>query len=262
MAGGLVKYRHLSRGSAHRQALLRNLVTSLIRHESIQTTYAKAKEAQRLAEKLITLAKRNNEETRRKAQAILYTPERYIPRLFQHLAVRYAERPGGYTRVLRTMPKNPYDQGDSAILQLVDGPKDLRFAMTAAAVARDRKLGRESRPLTLLNQAKVTRYRQDGVESFNKMVQRMAAIELDAPREESAADAVKDEAPWDNILPKKKSAKHDPKADSREATKRAAAAKKYKDLNARYKATRGVATPQIMDAAEIKGSEVEPSVLR
>ena len=72
MAGGLVKYRHLSRGSAHRQALLRNLVTSLIRHESIQTTYAKAKEAQRLAEKLITLAKRNNEETRRKAQAILY----------------------------------------------------------------------------------------------------------------------------------------------------------------------------------------------
>lgn len=72
MAGGLVKYRHLSRSSAHRQALLRNLVTSLVKDESIHTTWHKAKEAQRLAEKLITLAKRDNEETRRKAQAILY----------------------------------------------------------------------------------------------------------------------------------------------------------------------------------------------
>lgn len=72
MAGGLVKYRHLSRDSAHRQALLRNLVTSLVKFESIQTTWPKAKEAQRLAEKLITLAKRNNEPCRRNATAILY----------------------------------------------------------------------------------------------------------------------------------------------------------------------------------------------
>jgi ribosomal protein L17 len=72
MAGGLVKYRHLSRNSAHRQALLRNLVTSLVKHEAIHTSWAKAKEAQRLAEKLITLAKRNNETSRRKATGILF----------------------------------------------------------------------------------------------------------------------------------------------------------------------------------------------
>lgn len=72
MAGGTVKYRHLSRDSAHRQALLRNLVTSLIRDESIHTTWPKAKEAQRLAEKLITFAKKNNETSRRKAQGILF----------------------------------------------------------------------------------------------------------------------------------------------------------------------------------------------
>jgi len=72
MAGGLVKYRRLGRGSAHRKALLRNLVTSLVKDESIHTTWHKAKEAQRLAEKLITYAKRNNEETRRKAHAILF----------------------------------------------------------------------------------------------------------------------------------------------------------------------------------------------
>ncbi|KXJ91164.1 ribosomal protein L17 [Microdochium bolleyi] len=178
MAGGLVKYRHLSRNSAHRQALLRNLVTSLIKHESIQTSYAKAKEAQRLAEKLITLAKRNNEATLRKATGILYTPHQLLPRLFNNLRDRYAERPGGYTRVLRTMPKSTYDQADSAILQLVDGPRDLRFAMTAAAVARDQKLGKESQPLTLLNKQKVTRFRKNGPAAFDKMVARMAEIDL------------------------------------------------------------------------------------
>lgn len=72
MAGAHVKYRHLSRNSAHRQALLRNLVTSLIKNETIHTTYPKAKEAQRLAEKLITLSKRDTETARRSAQGILY----------------------------------------------------------------------------------------------------------------------------------------------------------------------------------------------
>lgn len=72
MAGGLVKYRHLSRKSSARQALLRGLVTQLVHHEHIMTTHAKAKEAQRLAEKLITLAKRNNETSRRSVQGILY----------------------------------------------------------------------------------------------------------------------------------------------------------------------------------------------
>lgn len=72
MAGGGSRYRHLSRNSAHRQALLRNMVTSLIEKESITTTWAKAKEAQRLAEKLITLGKKNTEASRRRALEIFY----------------------------------------------------------------------------------------------------------------------------------------------------------------------------------------------
>jgi hypothetical protein len=72
MAGGAAKYRHLSRSSSHRQALLRNLVTSLIKHESITTTWAKAKEAQRLAEKVITLGKKNTEASKRRALEIFY----------------------------------------------------------------------------------------------------------------------------------------------------------------------------------------------
>lgn len=67
-----MKYRHLNRDSAHRQALLRNLVTSLMTHETITTTWPKAKEAQRLAEKLIQLGKKNTEASRQRAQAILY----------------------------------------------------------------------------------------------------------------------------------------------------------------------------------------------
>ena len=72
MAGARFKYRHLGRTSSHRQALLRNLVTSLFTHESISTTYPKAKEAQRLAEKLITLGKKNTEASKRRALSIFF----------------------------------------------------------------------------------------------------------------------------------------------------------------------------------------------
>ena len=72
MAGGRMKHRHLNMTSSHRQAFLRNIVTSLIEHESITTTYAKAKEAQRFAEKLITLGKRNTEAAQNRVKGILF----------------------------------------------------------------------------------------------------------------------------------------------------------------------------------------------
>ncbi|KAI1442681.1 ribosomal protein L17 [Annulohypoxylon stygium] len=178
MAGGLVRYRHLSRKSSHRQALLRNLLTALVQHERIHTTWPKAKETQRLADKLITIAKRNNETSRRRAQGILYTPHALLPKLFGELRLRYADRPGGYTRVLRTEPKSKYDQGDSAILELVDGPRDLRFAMTAAAVARDKKMGKDSTYYTLLNKKKVTQFRKNGPEAFDEMVEKVSRLSL------------------------------------------------------------------------------------
>ncbi|KAM0335838.1 hypothetical protein ACHAQA_000888 [Verticillium albo-atrum] len=182
MAGGAVKYRHLSRNSAARQALLRGLVTSLVKHEHIQTTWPKAKEAQRLAEKLITLAKRDNEATRRKAQGILYTPQEILPKLFGELKNRYAERPGGYTRVLRTEPRNPYDQAPSAILELVDGPRDLRFTMTAKAVAQGQANGWAMNEITQKNVDKVTRYRADGKAALNTLVGQFRNLMTDQKR--------------------------------------------------------------------------------
>ncbi|KAJ5420167.1 hypothetical protein N7465_002686 [Penicillium sp. CMV-2018d] len=181
MAGGGSRYRHLSRDSAHRQALLRNLVTSLFEHESITTTWPKAKEAQRLAEKLITLGKKNTEASRRRALEIFYTPHEMLPKLFGPLRERYADRPGGYTRVLRKGDKNairepkPQVKAPTAILELVDGPKDMRFAMTARTVAREREQGRDLvHALTRLNVKKVTQFRKDGVEVLEEAIAKLS----------------------------------------------------------------------------------------
>ncbi|KAL9002077.1 MAG: hypothetical protein Q9188_004969 [Gyalolechia gomerana] len=174
MAGGALKYRHLSRKSSHRQALLRNLVTSLFAHESITTTWHKAKEAQRLAENLITLGKKNTNASRRRAESIFYEPLQHLPRLFTVLRDRYLNRPGGYTRVLRIEPMNKhYDQAPSAILELVDGPKDMRFHMTAKTLVRERATEEGVREITARNVNKVTRYRDGGMEELEKEVKRM-----------------------------------------------------------------------------------------
>ncbi|KAI6710869.1 mitochondrial 54S ribosomal protein YmL8, partial [Diplocarpon mali] len=169
------KYRHLGRKSSHRQALLRNLVTSLFTHETISTTYPKAKEAQRLAEKLITLGKKNTEASKRRALSIFFTPHELLPKLFGPLRERYANRPGGYTRVLRIEPLKE-DQAPSAILELVDGPKDMRFAMTARTIARQRAAGEAMNEMTERNMEKVTRYRKDGPKDMESMVEKMSKI--------------------------------------------------------------------------------------
>ncbi|OJD28765.1 mitochondrial 54s ribosomal protein 8 [Diplodia corticola] len=172
MAGGAAKYRHLSRKSSHRQALLRNLVTSLFEHESIQTTWHKAKEAQRLADKLITLGKKNTENSRRKAWEVFYRPVELVPKLFGPLRERYATRPGGYTRVVRIEPLKE-DQAASAILELVDSPKDIRFAMMAKVVARQRAENLRETPITRANLKKVLQFRGDkGKEEMEEMIDR------------------------------------------------------------------------------------------
>ncbi|KAI9706237.1 MAG: hypothetical protein M1820_004812 [Bogoriella megaspora] len=171
MAGGHMKYRALSRKSSHRQALLKNLVTSLIEHESIVTTWYKAKEAQRLAEKLITLGKKNTEASRRSAHSKVFRPLQTVPRLFGPLRERYATRPGGYTRVLLMEPVKE-DQARSAILELIDGPKDMRFAMTARTIARLREKGHHVNDITATNIRKVTAYRENGETALESMIQK------------------------------------------------------------------------------------------
>ncbi|KAL9095738.1 MAG: hypothetical protein Q9165_002170 [Trypethelium subeluteriae] len=181
MAGGHMKYRTLSRKSSHRQALLKNLVTSLFEHESICTTWHKAKEAQRLAEKLITLGKRNTEASKRSAHSKVFRPLQTVPRLFGPLRERYADRAGGYTRVSLLEPVKE-DQARSAILELVDGPRDMRFAMTARTLARLRERGQEINDITAINIRKVTRYREDGENALEEMVQKFEKLSAEGDK--------------------------------------------------------------------------------
>lgn len=161
--------RPLGRDSAHRISLLRNLVTALFKEESISTTWAKAKEAQSVAEKLITLGKRDTEATRRQAQSMVFEPEIVLPKLFGTLKNRYANRPGGYTRILRCEPLKD-DSAKSAILSLVDGPKDMRFSMTAKALLRQQQEELPMNDITASNIRKVTRFRKDGVAALAQAV--------------------------------------------------------------------------------------------
>jgi len=177
-----LKYRHLGRDSAHRRALLRNLVTSLITNESISTTWPKAKEAQRLAEKLITLGKKNTGAARERAKTIFFEPERegHMDKLFGELRERYAHRPGGYTRVLRQESIRD-DAAPSAILSLVDGPRDMRFSMTAKALVRQRRENIDLNEMTLANMRKVTRFRENGEQQLEDEMKR---LEMDVDERE------------------------------------------------------------------------------
>jgi len=138
----LAQGRKLGRTTAHRQALLRNLVTSFLEKERVVTTAAKAKEARPLAEKMITLAKRNTLHTRRQALAFV-TKESVVRKLFDKLGPRFSERPGGYTRIIKTGPRAG-DGADMAVLEMIGTEfklkekkkKDIKEKAKAAAAAK------------------------------------------------------------------------------------------------------------------------------
>lgn len=111
------KGRKLARSSEHRLALMRNLATQLFDKETIRTTVPKAKELRSFAERLITAARKDTLAARRQVLRHIHD-ERVVHKLFDSLAPRYAERPGGYTRILRLGDRRG-DQSELAVVQLV-----------------------------------------------------------------------------------------------------------------------------------------------
>ena len=109
--------RKLGRPTAHRLLMLRNMTTDLIRHESVRTTDAKAKEVRRMTEKVITLGKKGDLHHRRQALAIL-TDEVVVNKVFEELGTRYKDRKGGYTRIIKLGPRKG-DAAEMAVLELV-----------------------------------------------------------------------------------------------------------------------------------------------
>jgi large subunit ribosomal protein L17 len=119
--------RQLSRNASHRHAMLRNMATSLLQHETIRTTVPKAKELRRVVEPLITMAKTDSIASRRLAYSRLRDVV-VVEKLFADLGPRFKARAGGYTRILKMEPR-PGDNADMALMQLVD----------LAAVATEKK---------------------------------------------------------------------------------------------------------------------------
>ena len=109
--------RKLGRASDHRDAMLRNLVTSLLENGRIETTVEKAKETRSMAEKMITLGKTNTLHSRRQALGYI-TKEDVVTKVFAELAPKYADRNGGYTRILKLGPRRG-DAAEMAIIELV-----------------------------------------------------------------------------------------------------------------------------------------------
>lgn len=133
-------YRKLGRVSSHRRSMLRNMATSLLVHERIETTVPKAKELRSIVDKMITLGKRGDLHARRQAASYLFSDEA-VKKVFSDLASRFKDRPGGYTRIL----KKGYrfgDGADMAFLELVDyeqGGSKVEEAPAAAAAPEKKK---------------------------------------------------------------------------------------------------------------------------
>ena len=127
----------LGRNTSHRRALLRNLVTSVILNDRIQTTITKCKASRPLVEKMVTLGKNGSVHARRQALAYLMTPEA-VDRLFKVVAPRYTERNGGYTRIVRVGQRQG-DAAEVAFIELLGAEQELSEKAQKRAEAREKR---------------------------------------------------------------------------------------------------------------------------
>ena len=134
-------YRKLNRTHEHRKAMFSNMACSLIEHEQIKTTLPKAKELKRVMDKLITLGKKGDLHSRRLAASRL-KQDQYVAKLFEVLGPRYAERNGGYTRVLKAGFRYG-DMAPMAIIELVDRDPEAKGAADRARLEAEEALAEE-----------------------------------------------------------------------------------------------------------------------
>ena len=184
--------RHLSRTSSHRKAMRRNMAASLIQHGAVRTTEPKAKDVRRFVERLITMARQNTLHARRRVIAALgdrrmtddegqFLDKTVVQKLFDEVAPRYVDRPGGYTRVIRLAEHRVGDAGTQVILQLVeessvaDGRKNI-------SRRKRRAIKRQEAAAGVVEQA--TKDQQETTESQESVEEPVAAEDA----EESQAD--------------------------------------------------------------------------
>jgi large subunit ribosomal protein L17 len=127
----------LGRNTSHRRAMLRNLVTSIILNDRVETTITKCKATRPIVEKMITLGKKGTVHTRRQAAAYLMTPEA-VDRLFNVVSPRYSTRPGGYLRIVRIGARQG-DAAEMAIIELLGAEQELNEKAEKREAARTKK---------------------------------------------------------------------------------------------------------------------------
>nr|ABK23689.1 unknown [Picea sitchensis]ABK26451.1 unknown [Picea sitchensis] len=125
----VTNFRKLGRPTGHRMAMLRTMVSQLIKHERIETTVAKAKEVRRLADRMVQLGKEGTELAKRRAGSFVRGDD-IVYKLFTEFAYRYKDRAGGYTRLLRTRIRQG-DAAEMAYIEFIDRENELRQAKPA-----------------------------------------------------------------------------------------------------------------------------------
>jgi large subunit ribosomal protein L17 len=202
--------RQLSRNAPHRQAMLRNMAASLLRHETIRTTVPKAKELRRVVEPLITLGKDDSDANRRRAFSQLRDAE-VVVKLFENLGPRFKARPGGYTRILRMDPR-PGDAAPMALMQLLDQPAAVaEEAAPAAAEGEEAAAPKKKAKTAKKTSRRVTRkvVKSDAEKAAKKAKAETKAAEKAKKVEAKSAKtaAKKAAAPKKKAAAKKKSSK-------------------------------------------------------
>ena len=134
--------RKLNRTSSHRKALFRNMVTSLLEHEQVRTTDAKAKELRRVADRMITLGKRGSLHARRQAAAYIKSRS-VITKLFSEVAERFRDRPGGYTRIVKIGVRHG-DAASMSVIELTDRGEESKVEAEKKRERRRRQAEKKS----------------------------------------------------------------------------------------------------------------------
>lgn len=200
--------RQLSRNAPHRQAMLRNMAASLLRHETIRTTVPKAKELRRVVEPLITLGKDDSDANRRRAFAQLRDAE-VVVKLFETLGPRFKARPGGYTRILRMDPR-PGDAAPMALMQLLDQPAPVAEDAAPVVEGEEAPAPKKKAKTAKKTSRRVTKktVKSDAEKAAKKAkAETKAAAKAKKVEAKSAKTAAKKAAPKKKAAAKKKSSK-------------------------------------------------------
>jgi len=188
-----LKGRQFGRNTSHRKALFRSLVTSLIQHEKIETTLAKAKELRGIADRMITLGKRGDLHSKRLALSYIRSRD-VVTKLFDDIAKRSANRPGGFTRIVPTRVRYG-DSAEMAVIELVDAPGEV-YKGPASKTKKKAAPKKKAEKVEKAAEAEaVTETAEEAAEAPAEETAEAPAEEAAAETEETKAEAAPEEAP-------------------------------------------------------------------